>query len=194
MRHHWTWVLGLLALAGLSCADRTPPVKAEVAEEPREAEAADERETPLESLDWLVGDWVNAGEEHRIEFSCRYSKNNAFLIRSFRITRKDDVKMSGMQVIAWDAALQTIRSWTYDSEGGFGEEKWAQAGKQYTIRSRYTLPDGGTGSAMHVMMYVDDDQFTWKSVNREIDGELQPDVEEIALVRKPTTATDKGGD
>jgi hypothetical protein len=47
---------------------------------------------------------------------------------------------------------------------------------------------------MHVMMYVNDDRFTWKSVNREIDGELQPDVEEIVLVRKPTAATDKGGD
>ena len=59
--------------------------------------------------------------------------------------------MSGMQVIAWDPAQETIRSWTYDSDGGFGEETWSQSGNRYTIRAKYTLPDGGTASALHVL-------------------------------------------
>ena len=28
-----------------------------------------------------------------------------------------------MQLIGWDPAENTIRSWTYDAEGGFGEER-----------------------------------------------------------------------
>jgi len=45
-----------------------------------------------------------------------------------------------------------------------------------------------------VMTYVNDDRFTWKSVNREIDGVLQPDIGEIVLVRKSAPGDAKGGD
>lgn len=101
--------------------------------------------------------------------------------------------MSGMQVIAWDAAQGTIRSWTYDSDGGFGEDNWSQSGNRYTIRAKYTLPDGGTASAVNVLTYVNDDKCTWSSVSREIDGELQPDINEIVLVRKTAESEVKGG-
>jgi hypothetical protein len=141
-------------------------------------------EKPLEMLDWLVGDWTDANEDVSVEFSCHFTKNGAFLVRSFSILNAKNVSMSGMQLIAWDAAQEAIRSWTYDSQGGFGEETWNQAGNRYTIRCKYTLPDGGTGSNIQVITFIDINQFTWKSVNREIDGELQPDTEEIVLVRK----------
>jgi hypothetical protein len=150
-------------------------------------------EGPLDMLDWLAGDWVDASDNVSVEFSCNFTKNNAFLVRSFRIVNANDVKLSGMQLIAWDAAQQTIRSWTYDSRGGFGEETWSQNGNKYTIRAKYTLPDGGTGSNMQVVNYIDDNKFTWKSVNREIDGEFLPDTDEIVLVRKPASDDAKGG-
>jgi hypothetical protein len=140
-------------------------------------------ETPLESLDWLVGSWAGKTEKGAVEFSCKFTKNNAFLVRSFRILNESDVTMSGMQVVAWDPVKEAIRSWTFDSDGGFGEDTWNQAGDRYTMRSAYTLADGGTGSAINVMTYVDDDTFQWKSTNREIDGELQPDTDEVVISR-----------
>jgi hypothetical protein len=33
------------------------------------------------------------------------------------------------------------------------------------------------------MTYVDEDNFRWKSTNREIDGELQPDTDEVVISR-----------
>jgi hypothetical protein len=140
-------------------------------------------ERPLETLDWLVGSWAGKTEKGAVEFSCKFSKNNAFLVRSFRILNESDVAMSGMQVVAWDPAKERIRSWTFDSDGGFGEDTWTQADDRYTMRSAYTLADGGTGSAINVMTYVDDDNFRWKSTNREIDGELQPDTDEVVVSR-----------
>ncbi len=144
-----------------------------------------EEERPLETLDWLVGDWIDVGEKQSVEFSCHFSKNNAFLIRAFRVLEGEDVKLSGMQVIAWDASLQTIRSWTYDSRGGFGEEIWSQTGNRYTLRSTYTLPDGLKGSSISTLTYINEDECTWKSVHREIGGEFLPDIEEFTIVRKP---------
>lgn len=140
-------------------------------------------ESPLATLDWLLGSWSGGTDKGQIEFSCRFAKNNAFLIRSFRVLEGDDVAMSGMQVVAWDPAKETIRSWTFDSDGGFGEDLWSQAGTRYTMRSEYTLPDGGSGSALNTMEYVDNNTFVWQSTNREIDGQLQPDIPKVVVSR-----------
>jgi hypothetical protein len=149
--------------------------------------------SPLETLDWLVGDWVNADDDRSIEFNCHFAKNGSFLVRSFGIVTEKDVRMSGMQVIAWDPASQSIRSWTFDSDGGFGEDTWTQSGNRYTIRAKYTLPDGGIASAINVFTFVDSNTCTWKSVSREIDGELQADTEEVVLVRKSTELDSEEG-
>lgn len=148
-------------------------------------DAATER--PLDTLDWLIGSWADDAANPNIEFSCQFTKNDAFIVRSFKTGHNVD-PMSGMQVLAWDNANAALRSWTFDSDGGFGEDTWTQAGNRYTIRTKYTLPDGGLASSLNVMTYVDQDTFTWKSVNREIDGVFQPDVDEITLVRTETTS------
>jgi len=192
--------LRLLTAVGLSCAGialawsiahaQPKPGQPKPAESPTGENARQER--PLDMLDWLVGDWVNEDENRSIEFNCHFTKNGAFLVRSFRMVTAKDVHLSGMQLIAWDPAKKSIRSWTFDSDGGFGEDAWSQSGNRYTIRAKYTLPDGGTASAVNVFTFLDDHKCTWKSVSREIDGELQPDTDEIVLVRKTVEPESKG--
>jgi hypothetical protein len=193
MKRRWFAAFGLLAVFGtagwvaLTWAGQDAP-KAEI-----QATVSEERQSPLDTLDWLVGDWVNEDENRSIEFNCHFTKNESFLVRSFQIATEKDVRMSGMQVVAWDPAKQAIRSWTFDSDGGFGEDTWTQSGNRYTIRAKYTLPDGGIASAINVFTFVDDNKCTWKSVSREIDGELQPDIDEVVLVRKTAELTPAGG-
>lgn len=139
---------------------------------------------PLKDLAWTVGDWVDNEDKPLFESSVRWSKNGAFLIHSFKVSTPGAATHSGMQVIAWDPAEKRIRSWTYDSRGGFGEESWSRSGDQWSIRKRFTLPDGGRASAVQVMTRVNDDAFRWKSVNRVIDGSLQPDADEMTIIRK----------
>ena len=81
-------------------------------------------ESPLMTLDWLVGEWAMESEgpaasENSVGITARYTKNNAFLILSFSFTRENRDSISGMQVIAWDPAEEHLRSWTYDSNGGY---------------------------------------------------------------------------
>ncbi|TWU04351.1 hypothetical protein [Stieleria varia] len=153
---------------------------------------------PLETLDWLVGDWTDNQDDPKIKFTCQFSKNNAFLIRSFK-SKLGETDFSGMQVIAWDPAQQVIRSWTYDSNGGFGEDVWTQMDERYTLRTKYTLADGGIASALSVLNYVDEGTCTWQTVHREIDGVLQPSADEITLIKvtatpsEPATAQDNAG-
>ena len=201
MKQQWLAALGLLAaglVVGWSAAKSQVPAGEKCPPEPgpaphNAAEKAADKEGPLNTLDWLVGDWVDDDDKVTAEFSCHFTKNDAFLLRSFRVALADEKRLSGMQLIAWDPAQKTIRSWTFDSDRGFGEETWNQSGNRYTIRAKYTLPDGGTASAVHVLTYINDDKCTWKSVNREIDGSFQPDIDEVTLVRKTEPSNTKGG-
>jgi hypothetical protein len=189
-----TWTILAVGLVGGWALAEILAQETKTAAPPDEVVAAVESltaERPLETLDWLVGSWTGKTEKGAIEFSCKFTKNNAFLVRSFRILNESDVAMSGMQVVAWDPAKEMIRSWTFDSDGGFGEDTWTQADDCYTLRSKYTLSDGGTGSAINVMTYVDDDNFRWQSTNREIDGELQPDTEEVVISRVADSGSEK---
>jgi hypothetical protein len=201
MKLHLLTATGLLAagivLGWTMARAQTAPDQAKAVLADKTAPAPEEvrKERPLDTLDWLVGDWIAEDENRSIEFSCHFTKNGAFLLRSFRIVSKKGVLMSGMQLVAWDPAKEAIRSWTFDSDSGFGEDIWTQSGNAYTMRAKYTLPDGGKGSAVNVLTLINEDRCIWKSVNREIDGEFQPDSDEIVLIRKPTVETEepKGG-
>ena len=202
MRPSWFAAIGRLGVistvvcvVAISFAGKnTAQVENREASKPEiQAATSTESQSPLDTLDWLVGDWVNEDENRSIEFNCHFTKNGSFLVRSFQIVTGKDDRMSGMQVIAWDPVNQSIRSWTFDSDGGFGEDAWTQSGNRYTIRAKYTLPDGGIASAINVFTFVDDNKCTWKSVSREIDGELQPDTDEVVLVRKAAELKPAGG-
>ena len=139
----------------------------------------------LKELEWLVGSWVDADERATIQTDVEWTKNKNFLTRSFAVVIRDQVDMSGMQIIGWDPADKKIRSWVFDSEGGFSEATWTHKGDQWFIQNNGTLSDGGKSTALNILTYVDDNSFKWESVNREVDGELLPNVDEVLVVRAP---------
>jgi hypothetical protein len=149
------------------------------------AAAADDAraEDPLGDLAWLTGDWVEEGDEPGVEFHGRWTGTGAFLVRAFRVALDEESTLPGLQVIGWDPAAKQVRSWTFDGTGGFGEETWSRQDETWTIRSKYTLPNGAKAGSVNVLTRLDDDSFTWKSVNRDVNGELQPDIDEFTVVR-----------
>lgn len=137
----------------------------------------------LKSLDWLVGEWNDSDEESTIHSTYRWSVNRAFLINAFSVQIGDSISMRGMQVIAWDPAEKRVRSWAFDSEGGFAEGAWQQDGDRWVIRSKSTLPDGKRGTAINVIRKIDDDHLAWSSTARHVDGEMLPNIDEVVVVR-----------
>lgn len=139
----------------------------------------------LKELEWMVGSWIDRDERATIQTDCEWTKNKNFMTRSFAMVIGDRVNMAGMQIIGWDPAAKQIRSWVFDSDGGFSEGKWKRKGDRWLIQQIGTLPDGGKSSAVNIMKEVDKDSFTWQSVERSVDGDLLPDVGEVLIVRKP---------
>ncbi len=139
----------------------------------------------LKQLEWLVGSWVDGDGQASIQTKVEWTKNRNFLRRSFAVVLGDQIDMSGMQIIGWDAASKQIRSWVFDSEGGFSEATWTRKGDQWFIQNNGTLADGRKATSLNVLTYVNDNSFKWESVNREVDGELLPNVDEVTVVRAP---------
>ena len=137
----------------------------------------------LKELEWLIGTWVDQDEKSTIKTVCEWTKNKNFLTRSFSVSIKDRIEIEGTQVIGWDPAAKTIRSWMFDSEGGFGEALWSRQGNRWTIKALQTLSGGEKASAVNILTYVDRNTLKWQSIGREIDGELLPNIQEVTVVR-----------
>jgi len=140
----------------------------------------------LKELQWMVGSWIDQDENATVQTDCDWTKNQNYLNRSFAVVVGDQVDMAGMQMIGWDPKAKQIRSWIFDSDGGFSEGKWSRKGDRWLIQQNGTLPDGSTTSAVNIITRVDDNSFKWQSVNREINGDILPNIDEVLVVRKPT--------
>lgn len=138
----------------------------------------------LQELEWMVGTWVDSDEEGSIETTCDWTKNGHFLTRSFTVRIQDRIEMEGTQVIGWDPDRQQIRSWLFDSEGGFGEGFWTRDGDRWIVKSSQVLKGGEKASSINVMTYVDDNTLIWQSTGRELDGHLLPNVDPVTVTRK----------
>ena len=138
----------------------------------------------LKALEWMVGEWTGNTDDAEVEVDCDWTKNKNFLTRAFKISIDGETSLSGMQIVGWDAAKKTIRSWTFDSKGTFAEATWQEKGDRWFLRNRGTLPDGRTATMINVMKKVDANSFTWQTVDRTAGSELLPNIDEIQLVRR----------
>jgi uncharacterized protein (TIGR02246 family) len=138
----------------------------------------------LKDLAWIIGEWVDEDENSAVEFNCKWTKNNNFITRSFRASVDGQIEMEGTQVIGYDAAQGVIRSWLFDSDGGFAEGTWTRVGEAWSIRSTHTLPDGRKASSVNLLTPIDADTAAWESSGREVDGEMLPNIPAVKLVRR----------
>ena len=139
----------------------------------------------LKELEWLVGDWIDESDEAEVHTTCRWSEHRQYLIRSFQVTIRGRASTTGTQRIGWDPRQKQIRSWVFDSDGGFSEGFISRDGERWVMKSVGVLKDGRTGSATNVLTHVNRDTMKWTSLDRTLGSEVLPDAEEITLVRTP---------
>ena len=128
----------------------------------------------LQELTWMVGQWSDIEGNAQIDTSCRWSTNQNFLVQTFKALVDGRVDFEGTQIIGWDPHAETIRSWTFDSDGGFGVGRWSRGEGRWTVKTLHVLPDGRRGSATNIYEIVDDNTVRYRSIGRQVDGELMP--------------------
>jgi len=138
----------------------------------------------LRGLEGLIGDWAAEGakgEVARISFAWTHGQN--FLIAQYTTSFKNINMDGGTQWIGWDPLAKKVRSWSFETSGGFGEGSWTQDGQTWTIQTTAVLPDGVKASATNVLTRIDTDTLTLSSKERTLGGKPMPDLKEVRLKR-----------
>jgi uncharacterized protein (TIGR02246 family) len=139
----------------------------------------------LQELEWLVGEWVDESSDSVIHATCRWSPDRNFLLRDFTIHSEGNSVMTVSQRIGWDPLSKQIKSWVFDSEGGYGDGLWTRNGNQWVIKSNGVLSDGRIASATNTLTRVGANAARWASTERTVGGQHLPDRFENTMVRRP---------
>jgi uncharacterized protein (TIGR02246 family) len=139
----------------------------------------------LSDLGWLVGDWEDADKGDNLTVRSQYSwaRGGNFLTRNVTVKRGAETTLEGWQIIGWDPIEGSIRSWTFDDEGGFSEGRWTREGNRWLQRETGVTADGSRTGADNTFSKVSDDRFMWESNNRILDGLPQPGIGRIEINR-----------
>ncbi|MCL4552777.1 MAG: SgcJ/EcaC family oxidoreductase [Candidatus Marsarchaeota archaeon] len=143
----------------------------------------------LKDLEWLIGEWIDRDENVTLDTVYKWARNNSFISGSFTVYVQGKADLQGTQVIGWDPVAKTIKSWVFDSQGGFVQGTWSRKDNQWIVHSSGFLSTGEKVSAINTYTHVDDNSFTFQSVGREIGGEPMPDIEAVTAVRVQPTAS-----
>lgn len=144
--------------------------------------------SPLQELAWLVGDWVDTDPDTDMTAHITWTKNKSFLNYSFRVAPSGGDDLEGTQVVGWDPAGGSIRSWMFDSDGGWGEGTWSKNGDNWVVKFRQVMPDGGQAEATNIYTQIDANTLVWKSIGRKLNGEFLPNIDDVKLVRNEVAA------
>jgi uncharacterized protein (TIGR02246 family) len=142
----------------------------------------------LQPLAWLVGDWINEGADGKVAISYRWSDDKNFLLGEFLINSSEGAPRKTTQRIGWDPSIGRIRSWLFDSDGGFAEGFWTVTEEGIVIKSSSVNSDGSTATATLDITSQDKDHFTIEGTDRIVGDILEEDFE-LTVTRRPPAAS-----
>lgn len=137
----------------------------------------------LSELAWMLGTWEERDGDAKIETTANWAGGGNYLTRNFKVTVGDDVAMQGWQIVGWDPVQKQIRSWMFDTEGGYQEGTWMRSGNSWNIKQAGYTPDGSTISSVSLLQRAGNDKCLWESTNRTLDGDPQPSLPRIEINR-----------
>jgi uncharacterized protein (TIGR02246 family) len=138
----------------------------------------------LRHLEWALGEWADeAGKGDGARITYAWGPNQNFIVSTFTTSFKNLAIGGGTQWIGYDPINWGVRSWNFESNGGYGEGTWTRDGDKWTIKTKAVLPDGKQVVATSILTHVDADTLTLQSKGRTVDGKPIPDAPELRLKR-----------
>lgn len=138
----------------------------------------------LKELEWLAGDWTAEAKNYSVSLNVKWTKNKNFLIAEQTVKAQDKEAVTVTKIIGWDPARESLRTWVFDSEGGFGGSLVARDGNVWIEATETLTRQGGEGTAKTTIKFIDDNSFEWVSKERKLDAAPLPDLS-IKYTRNP---------
>jgi uncharacterized protein (TIGR02246 family) len=141
-----------------------------------------EATTRLKQLAWMVGEWHDRDAKAQVTMSVRWGPNQTYLIQRFTIKQADGKEIQTTQRIGWDPREERIRSWLFDSSGGFSGAFWTRSGNSWEEQSEGVTAGGQVITSVNTWKYVNENTAEWTSREREADEAPLPDLR-VTFVR-----------
>ena len=146
---------------------------ASLCEIPNESSA----EPQLAELGWMIGRWVADSGSVKLDTTTRWNATGTFLLRDITATQDGKVLLRGSQRLGVDPLTRTLKSWSFDSDGGHSESTWTKDGDSWVGQSVGVLPDGRQTSDTTIVTFDGKDTYTRKSLAGRVQGEPIADQE-----------------
>jgi uncharacterized protein (TIGR02246 family) len=137
----------------------------------------------LRALEWLVGDWVEETEQAYVRLSCHWTDDGNYLLQEFTIRLTGQVTVTGSTRIGWDPLAGEVRSWTFDSSGGFSDARWTPDSGDWLVKSRGVTYSGRLSAATALLKKIDEQTFTWQSRDR-LEPRLLPTETDVVVFKR----------
>jgi uncharacterized protein (TIGR02246 family) len=141
----------------------------------------------LNELGWLIGTWQAVTRDREVTISYEWDEKRSFIRGKFTAKEGATVVDSGTELIGKDNARGVIRSWLFQSDGGFGSGVWTREGQKWSIDVHNVKADGSELTATLIYIRVDPNTFTWQAINLATDGEAQTDTPPIKATKRPSS-------
>ena len=150
----------------------------------REWDRDTDQDTSLKELEWLIGTWQASNKDREVTTTYEWDENKAFIRGKYTVKEGAKTIESGTQYIGKDNNEGCIRSWVFQSDGGFGGGVWTRDGKKWTVDVNGVTPDGRELTATAIYIHVDANTYTWQSVDQAVDGTPIPDTKPIKVTKQ----------
>jgi uncharacterized protein (TIGR02246 family) len=152
----------------------------------REWRAAKNR---MAALDWLIGTWHSRENDHNLTITFRRDKDLPFLVGGFSTNVEGKTVPLGSMRIGIDAATGQFQSWHFDPDGGYGHGVWLRERNHWIVDSHGQRGDGTPTAAVNVLSRFGNQELAWRSIDRVVGGQPQPESPPIRLKRADQVST-----
>jgi uncharacterized protein (TIGR02246 family) len=130
----------------------------------------------IQPLDWLVGQWVSDDSGPAVNLNAKWALDKNFLMLEYAVAGEAGNDVRVIQWVGFDPLTEQIKSWTFDSRGGYGDGLWTREENTWHVDATGVLPDGRIGTVRNTIRFVDETHFELHSTGRNVEGQPMPDV------------------
>ena len=139
----------------------------------------------LDDLNWLAGKWKGASKDQEMNLSFAWDEKLPILLAKISSTVKGKPGPSGTIKIGYDPRRGDIHSWHTDADGSQSRATWSRDGDRWIMNASGLTGDGLETSGQYILTRINNNNFTWRWVNRIVGDKAIPDTVPIRLTRVP---------
>lgn len=132
--------------------------------------------SPLDELDWLLGDWSADADGAQVRTTCAWDAGRRFLIRHIYVERNGKLLHSVGQRFGYDPVAKSIKVWSFDRDGSHAEGTITPDGANWVFATQGVSSSGATWNSTNTYSEITPKGFTLSSASQGATGPAKTSV------------------